>query len=362
MKILHIQLLPLLSGVQRVSLNEMTVMKSNFDYSLICASRGPLTQKLDENGIKSYLIPELSREINFSKDIKAFSKMFRLIKKEQFDVVHTHSSKTGVLGRVASKLAGVKKVVHTVHGFSFPAAQSKPSYLLYFFLEWFAKFFTDVLIVLNQTDADIAIKKLGYDKKKVFIVPNGVDIAQFRPVTKSFDNEKLNIIMVGRLWRQKDPETLLRAAISVLKNNYNISLTFVGDGELKNNMQAASIDYRDSIKFNGWCDNISELLSESDLFVLPSLWEGMPLAILEALSCGVACVVSDIPGNNDLISNGFNGYLFPAGDDSKLANIIINYINNPSKLREHSINSRQFIESDYSLNVRNEKIKNIYLN
>jgi len=168
--------------------------------------------------------------------------------------------------------------------------------------------------------------------------------------------------MVGRLWRQKDPETLLRAAISVLKNNYNISLTFVGDGELKNNMQAASIDYRDSIKFNGWCDNISELLSESDLFVLPSLWEGMPLAILEALSCGVACVVSDIPGNNDLISNGFNGYLFPAGDDSKLANIIINYINNPSKLREHSINSRQFIESDYSLNVRNEKIKNIYLN
>lgn len=360
MKILHIQLLPLLSGVQRVSLNEMISLKSEFEYKLLCASNGPLTEHLDRNDIESFLIPELCRNIDVKKDFLAFFKILKFIRNENFDIVHTHSSKTGVLGRIAAKLAGVRKVVHTVHGFSFPAAETKSSYYLFFFLEWFAKFFTDILIVLNESDKNIAIKKLGYNKKRIRIIPNGVDINKFKPHEKESNKASLKIIMVGRLWRQKDPNTLLKAVLHLLDHNYDVKLTFVGDGDLRADMEKIAANYADSITFYGWSDNISEILVQHDIFVLPSLWEGMPLAILEALSCGVPCVVSDIPGNNDLITEDFNGSLFSPGDTESLIKKIISYITEPERLSKQSIASRSFIENGYSLELRNNTIKTIY--
>lgn len=360
LKILHVQLLPLLSGVQRVSLNEIAHLKNDFDYSLVCSYEGPLTEALSTIDTPCYSIPYFCRELSASKDIKALMELYKLIRRKKFDIVHTHSSKTGVLGRIAAKFAGVPKVIHTVHGFAFPAAASRKSYYLYFFLEWFAKFFTDELIVLNKKDHEIAIEKLGYARKCVHIIPNGVDIDKFVPGAIPKKNEQIKIIMVGRLWPQKDPKTLFHAIKTLLDEKIDVSLTYVGDGELMHELKDLAENYSNNISFLGWQNNISELLPQHDLFVLPSLWEGMPLAILEAMSCGLPCLVTNIPGNNDLVKDGYNGFLFEVADHEKLAVLIKNYYHNSDMLLQHAENARTYVQEHFTLDARNAAVSKIY--
>ncbi|WP_312268162.1 glycosyltransferase family 4 protein [Pseudescherichia sp.] len=359
-KVLHLQLLPLLSGVQRVTLNELRELRYDFDYKVVCSTPGPLTEALSELNIQTFYVGELCRDISLKKDIVAIYKLYNYIKNEQFDVVHTHSSKTGVLGRIAAKLAGVSNIIHTVHGFSFPAASNKRKYYLYFFLEWVAKFFTDKLIVLNKDDEDTSLHKLKYKRKQVHLIANGVDTSKFYPAEKKSINKSLKLIMVGRLSQQKDPETLLDAVQKLLVKNIDVTITFVGDGELKDILQKKIEDGNERIIFNGWSNDPSKILSENDLFILPSLWEGMPLAILEALSCGLPCIVTNIPGNNSLISSGYNGQLFEPKNSQQLADIIESYYQHRHLLKEQSINAREFIIKNYTLSKRNDLVKKLY--
>ncbi|MDT7464566.1 glycosyltransferase family 4 protein [Citrobacter portucalensis] len=359
-KVLHLQLLPLLSGVQRVTLNEINQLHDFFDYTVACSTPGPLTDSVAKMNVKVHFISELCRKISFGKDIVAIYKLYKFIRVNKFDVVHTHSSKTGIIGRVAAKLARVPNIIHTVHGFSFPAATNKKNYLLYYFLEWVARFFTDKLIVLNKEDQLIAIKKLNYNKDKVYLIPNGVDENEFHPNQNKKNENELKIVMVGRLSKQKDPETLLLAVKKVLVRNKNVTLSFVGDGELRTQLERQIMDKDNRIFFHGWMNNISEILAKSDLFVLPSLWEGMPLAILEALSCGLPCIVTNIPGNNSLIHDGYNGRLFEVGDVDTLAALISIYADDRDLLKKHSLNARAFIINGYTLSKRNECVKQLY--
>lgn len=366
-KVLHVQLLPLLSGVQRVTLNEIIDLKSDdydydydYDFDVCCNGMGPFTEILDSQGIKYSIIPSLKREINGIYDFKAMYQLYRLMRQNKYDIVHTHSSKTGFLGRIAAKVAGVKKVVHTVHGFSFPAADTKFKKSVFFFMEWFAKFFTDNLIVLNEVDNLIAIKKLRFDRDKVAIIPNGVNTQLYYP--SSIPSENFNIVMLGRLWKQKNPLCLLYATKNLIEKYPDLNLTFIGDGELKCEMEKyiSAHQLQSNIKLLGWKNNIENLLPEYDLFVLPSLWEGMPLAILEAQSCGLPCVVSNIPGNNSLVKHGFNGLLFESDDYMELATSIEQLYKNRKLLNEMAINSRDYVEKMYSNKKRNASVISLY--
>ncbi|EKR2232958.1 glycosyltransferase, partial [Salmonella enterica subsp. arizonae serovar 44:z4,z23,z32:-] len=160
---------------------------------------------------------------------------------------------------------------------------------------------------------------------------------------------------------QKDPSTLLKAVIELLERNVNIELSFVGDGELRSVLMLQAEKYINKIKFLGWRDDIENILPEYDVFVLPSLWEGMPLAILEAMSSGLACVVTNIPGNNDLIKDKYNGYLFDCGDAKTLSDLLEYYYNNKNVLIEHSNLNRQIVLDKYTLQKRNSLIKNVYV-
>ncbi|EGN0505100.1 glycosyltransferase family 4 protein, partial [Salmonella enterica] len=217
--------------------------------------------------------------------------------------------------------------------------------------------------VLNEKDRRIACQKLHYAPKNVYLIPNGVDVSKFTPdeLRHKYSPKLLKVIMVGRLWVQKDPSTLLKAVIDLLERNINIELSFVGDGELRSVLILQAEKYTNKIKFLGWRDDIENILPEYDVFVLPSLWEGMPLAILEAMSCGLACVVTNIPGNNDLIKDKHNGYLFDCGDAKRLSELLEYYYNNRNVLIEHSNLNRQIVLDKYTLLKRNSLIKNVYI-
>lgn len=128
-KIVHVQLLPLLSGVQRVSLQEFLLLNSDrYEKILICKEPGDLTKESEKVGVKCFYVPSLVRNISPFKDFKSFINLLSLFKYIKADIVHTHSAKTGVLGRIAAKLAGVPIVIHTVHGFSFESTVMLPTY------------------------------------------------------------------------------------------------------------------------------------------------------------------------------------------------------------------------------------------
>lgn len=374
-KIVHIQLLPLMSGVQKVSLDELAHLdRQRYDPIVICKCDGEFTDKLRKIGVRVHLIPELEREIAPARDVTAFFALRSFFKEERPSIVHTHSSKTGVLGRLAAWVAGVPLIVHTVHGFAFPGESRTSVKVIFKFLERISGKVTDRMIVLNGTDSAIARDLLGVPDSRQALLPNGVDIDEYAPTSAErraalrrsifcvSDEHRVVIGMIGRLWLQKNPQCFVCAAIRVLDQRRNVGFYMVGDGEYRSELEAViqASGHGDAIRILGWRSDVPDILKALDVMVLPSRWEGMPLAILEAMSSAVAVVASDIPGNNDLVLDGIDGHLFPTDNADALAAALLDLIDHPDKRARFSRAARGRIVSDFTLSKRMSKITAIY--
>ena len=373
-KIVHIQLLPLMTGVQRVSLDELIRLDcSNFTPYMICQQSGPMTDECKNNNITCLYSPTLVREISPLKDLQAFWSLYRLFRQNKFDIVHTHSSKTGVIGRLAAKLAGVPMIVHTVHGFAFPAAKNKFEKNIFLMMEWLGTKCSDKIICLHEADKRIAIDKLGAKDSQLAILANGIDTIKFSPALvdeKSKIREELGlpvnaivIGMVGRLWEQKNPHALVNAALSILEKRNDVHFVFIGDGEFKASLiqKVKNKDKEEYIHFLGWRNDSERILKSFDIFTLPSLWEGMPLAILEAQATGLPCIVSNIQGNNTLV-NDHNGLLVDLDKSDSYIRQLLMLIDNASlrnKLGEAGLES---ILSSHDINKRINRLSSLYIN
>lgn len=373
LKILHVQLLPLLTGVQRVSLDELTRLNyGGFITYMVCSHQGIMTDVCQLNDIECMYAPNLVREISPINDIRAFFQLYKICKENKFDIVHTHSSKTGVLGRLAARLAGVPMIVHTVHGFAFPAAKNKFEKFIFISMEWFGTKLSDMIICLHDADKNISLGVLGAKKNKTTILPNGVDLSKFYPPSDidlkkikaelGLPSNALVIGMVGRLWKQKNPHALLNAAINILEKRNDIHFVFVGDGELRESLEiAASFSSNaNNIHFLGWREDTERVLRAFDIFVLPSLWEGMPLAILEAQATGLPCIVSNIQGNNHLVSDGVSGLLFDLNEKRALEHKIMSLVDSLSKRKALGQCARKIVESQYDIEKRVSILSSIY--
>jgi len=374
-KIVHVQLLPLMSGVQKVSLDEISRLdRGRYEPIVVCKSDGEFTEKLRSMNVRVHLVPELERDLRPVRDIQAFVRMYSFFKKEKPSIVHTHSSKTGVLGRLAAWCAGIPLIIHTVHGFAFPAESRMPVRTVFRLLERVCGQITDRMIVLNDSDATIARELLGVPNSRQALLPNGVDIDTYAPAAPPLrqalrqgifgvaDERRVTIGMVGRLWLQKNPQCFVRAAMRVLEQRTNVGFYLVGDGEFRSEVEATiqACGHADAIAILGWRGDVPDILKALDIMVLPSRWEGMPLAILEAMSSAVTVVASDIPGNNHIVRDGVDGCLFPADDSDALASVLIDLIDHPQTRARLSACGREKIVASYTLSQRMSKITSIY--
>jgi len=168
--------------------------------------------------------------------------------------------------------------------------------------------------------------------------------------------------MVGRLWLQKNPHCFLAAAEQVLKVYPDTHFCLLGDGELKPSLEAfvKKRAMEDNVHFLGWCTDVEKILPCFDIFVLTSLWEGMPLAILEAMSCGLPCVVSDIPGNRDLVTEGKDGLLFAENDSAALAKGLCELIKDPELRAKQGDEARTKVLQEYDIRRRVEIMAQTY--
>lgn len=374
LKIAHLQLLPLITGVQRVTLDELERLDpQRFTPYIICKEPGPMTEEAERKGINCLYSRNLQRDISPVKDLLAFWQLYRLFRQYRFDVVHSHSSKTGVIGRIAAKLAGVPMITHTVHGYAFPAANSQLEKWIFLAMEWLGTKCSDKIICLHETDRDIAKKTLGASDQQLAVLANGVNTTKYAPATTELkqamreqldiSNDDVVVGMVGRLWRQKNPQAFINAAINLLSNSVVAHFVLVGDGELSDKLEAQVKDagFQHNIHFLGWRNDTAQLLKALDVFVLPSLWEGMPLAILEAQATGLPCVVSNIQGNNHLVTDKVDGLLFDLDKPQHLSENISFLINNQTKRIQFGSAGREKILHGYDIDRRIENMTEIYL-
>lgn len=278
---------------------------SNEDHIIIYgATRENMPSNFKEffpKNIKFIKWTNAQREMKPLQDLKALIELFNILKNiKDIDVIHLHSSKAGFLGRIAAYALGKSsKTIYTTHAISFLRLDVSPKKRkIFIYMEKFASLFGGKIVACSKSEKD-AIE--AQHIKNVTYINNGI-----RPLNiekKSNTTDKITIISVGRLSIQKNPKLFNEIAKEFITNK-DVQFIWCGYGELKSELTSPNI------KCTGWItkDKIAQYLASADIYLSTSLWEGLPLSVLEAMSIGLPLVLSDCVGNRDLINN--NGYLY----------------------------------------------------
>ena len=349
--------------------------KDNYDVTLMS---GPVkdpkqdrTKQIEAHDIKYIFIPELARDVNFIKDLKTLFKIYVFLREEKFDIVHTHTSKAGLLGRLAAKLAGVPIVVHTPHGHVFFGYFKPVKTKIFIFLEKLASHITDKIVALTDREKDdYRLFKITREEKSV-VINSGVDLNRFKELSfgekKSF-KKKLGLPedfliagTVGRLVPVKGQQFLIEAVKNIIHKYPSTLFIFAGDGHLRQNLNRKAIEMgiKDNVIFLGWRDDVDRIISIYDIFVLPSLNEGMGRVLVEAMAMGKPIVASRVGGIPDLIVHGKNGFLVPPRNPEQLAKYIQILIEDKEK-RESMGQAGKKISLNFSKEAMIEKITSLY--
>ena len=293
-------------------------------------------QKADEEkyGIKIHQI-DFIRTPYHLKNIKAYKQLVRLIKEEKIDYIHCNTPIGGLLGRLAGKKCRVKKVIYQAHGFHFYKGAPKLNWLLYYPIERLLARYTDAIITINKEDFAFSREefKLRNNGKIHYVRGVGIDLSQYTvdcEENTSIRNKKRNelgiekddivLISAGRLDINKNNETTIRA----LANVPNVKFLLCGDGDCREKLMslAEKLGVSDKVLFLGNRSDINDLYLASDIMVMMSFREGLSRSIMEAMASGLACIVSKIRGNVDLIEHKKGGYLCQATDVNNLSKYI----------------------------------------
>jgi glycosyltransferase involved in cell wall biosynthesis len=331
LKVAHVITMLELGGAQQNTLFTVGHLdRERFEPILAFGPGGMLDDEAQTLGIPAFSIAGLIRPVRPFSDVRALIGLTRLFSREKPDIVHTHSSKAGILGRLAALLAGVPVRVHTYHGFGFNERQAAPVRWVYIAAEWLCGFLSDALIFVSNANLDTA-RKLGLGRPDSYrLIRSGIELGRFPPAgldrgkTKAaagIGMHKPFVLSVGNLKPQKNPEDFVKVARLVLDKLPEARFLFVGDGELRVRCEALVLREKlhGKLLFPGWRRDVHELLASADVFVLTSLWEGLPRSLIEAMRCSVVPVCYDTDGVRDLVREGVNGYLARPGDAETLA-------------------------------------------
>jgi len=272
-------------------------------------------------------------------------RLARLVKEQQVDIIHGHGYKSDLLGLLTAKIAGCR-VMTTPHGWSL---EKDRKLQLYENMDRFSFRYMDIVCPLSVTLYDNAIK---FTKGNIRLISNAVDLDEVRSsdlIVRT--NDGLYVIgYIGRLVKSKDIATLLMAIGLISSSGRRIKLILVGDGDQFNELKAVSdsVGIMDRVEFTGFRSDTATLLRGFDCFVLPSLSEGTPRCIMEAMALNIPVVASDIPGNRILVSHKETGLLFPVGDSQKLADGILFMMDNPDHAKKMAENGCDKVEEHYS--------------
>jgi glycosyltransferase involved in cell wall biosynthesis len=354
-----------------------------FETLLVHGSPGATESNLEDlardRGIDTIYVTELGRRIHPLDDLKAFVRVLRIMRRWRPDIVHTHTAKAGSIGRVAAFLSNLTRrrskrcvIVHTFHGHVFAGYFGTAGSLAVRVIERTLALMTDRIIAISDRQRNDLVDGFRITSpSRVSVVPLGLDLddllqrsLEFRGVrsTLAFGERDVVIGFVGRLVPIKDVETFIRAAALASERLPALRVVIAGDGECRGRLEelARNLGIGERVRFLGWRRDLLPLYASFDLFVLSSLNEGTPVALIEAMAAGVPVIATSVGGVPDVLHDGENGTLVPARDPISLANAICTVAADPQRSRSLAENARATVSRRYNSGRLVEDIARLY--
>lgn len=304
-------------------------------------------------------------------DLGGLLRLVRFLRRERYDLVHTHTSKAGFVGRLAARIACVPAIVHTVHGFAFHESSPARARLLYSNLERIASSWCDRIVSVSEFHRDWAIRLGICGSSKILAIPNGIGELGRSPGSDSqalrsrlgLQPGDLMVLNVARLVPDKGLEYLIEAAAMFPQDQPRIRIVIAGDGSGRRQLERLALDrgVADRVIFLGFRGDIGDLLAAADLVVLPSLREGLSISLLEAMAAGKAIVATSIGSHREVVSRGEAAWLVPAANAGALCHGIACLAGDTSLRARLGANARAVYEESYTEGRMLRQYRHLYL-
>lgn len=382
-RVLHIITRLILGGAQENTLLTVVGQKESHRYDVVLLSgidegpEGTLHEEAARHGVDLVLTPWLVRPISPFKDLMALITLYRFIRKGRFEIVHTHSSKAGILGRVAARLAGVPVIVHTLHSLVFHEYQSRLKNRVYILLKKLCAPLTDCYISVCQATTRGALNEGIASPDRYITVYSGIDLAAFLEIGGRLTTEQAKsrlgldparpvVGKVARLMHQKGHDLFLKSAARIAVEHRDVQFLLVGDGILRESLErmASDLGIGDRIVFAGRVnrEEVPAYLRAMDVVVHSSIREGVARVIPQAYAVGVPVVALNLDGAPEVIEHGRTGFLVEPGPESEtgVAEAVGTLLRSGPLRREMGERGREIVLKKFPLEVMVEEIDKIY--
>lgn len=343
---------------------------------------GPLFEMLGREDIRTIQIPAFRRDINPLKEFAAFFQLLKVYARERPDIIHLSSSKAGGLGALAAFIYKFlppttyhlpPTVIFTVHGWGFLEDRVWIAKKIILFVSWFASLFQDKIILLDR--ADFAAAEKFIPARKLALIPNGIKDIDFlarhdarallaQKTGRIIAEDTILIGAIAELTRNKGLPYLIEAVknISLPATSYKLQAILIGDGEEKNRLQSMidSQGLGDMITLAGFIPRANQYLKAFDIFVLPSLKEGLPYVVMEAMAASLPAVATDVGGLSDLITSGQDGILVPPKDPAALTDALRALCQDAGTRAKIGAHARETAATKFAFRAMLERTINLY--
>lgn len=339
-------------GVERYLETLFKYSKDKVENILVCS------QNCDYEKFKKLadrvIVLKMAHDIEPSSDIKVERTLRRIIKQLKPDIVYAHSSKAGAFARIAD-LGLNNKVIYNPHGWAFNMQQSVKKKEMYKWVEKISAHFCDKIVCISDAEKESALREKICNPNKLQVIYNGIDLQEIEkadPMSRTqlgIPEDAFIVGMVGRLSKQKAPDTFVKAAKLIKEKIPNAFFLMVGDGELRDQIKKLinQYDLGSSFLITGWVDNPTAYMKIMDVGMLLSRWEGFGLVLPEYMACSVPIVATDVDAIPNIVRNGENGLLVKQDDFYAVCDAVYKmYINKKLKIRIISINEKSVKKFD----------------
>lgn len=339
--------------------------QNRFKSSVLSFTTGPMIDQLTNLGIPNYVIPT-----EFPFDFRTWGKVSKLIRNNQFNLIHIHGTRALSNCFLAATRNNIP-IIYTVHGWSFHNYQNifrrKISILAERYLCSFAK------AIINVSEYNRQIGLAHIPALHSTVIQNGIDTGKFEPALNHKDiraelkigPDKILIGFISRMTYQKDPITLIKAFHLLQQKTENkdrFRLLMVGEGDMKGEAikMAKELNLTASIHFENFRNDVPDILSALNIYCLPSLWEGLPLGVLEAMASEKIVVASSVDGTREVIKDGENGYLFAPGNYEQLSRLLEEGCQKNEANEKIKLNARKTIHDSFTIQKMVSKTEKVY--
>jgi glycosyltransferase involved in cell wall biosynthesis len=332
---------------------------------------------LEALGVKATVIESLQRKISFANDRKAYKKIIAIIKEYQPDIVHTHASKAGALGRIAAKKCNVPIILHTFHGHVFHSYFGKTKTFVYKNIErWLSKKSTGIIAISEQQKKELSTIHKICKPEKTHVIPYGFELDKFgenfhekrtRIRTQyNIDENEVAIAIIGRLVPIKDHSFFLEVIQKMLSNeNLPIKVFIVGNGSewnpIQTEVERINLNFGNKILMTSWITDIPIFNAGMDIIALTSKNEGTPMSIIEAQATGVATISTNVGGVADVMLENESGFIIPKGDVDLYCEKLAFLIKNKEIREKMSQNGKNFVQNKFGYKTLIKNTSDYYM-